>query len=509
MTPRGWAIYTRVSSDEQAEEGVSLPAQLATCRVYAAERGWRVDHELVDDGYTGRNTRRPGYQKLLALMEARDIAGVICWKLKRLNRNSVNSGLFVNLVVKTGAELVATAEHWDTTTPTGRAMIGVASIFAQLESEDTGEQTKAAIKYLRGKGYYTGGTIPAGCRVEKVDDDKRRRLVPSEHADAIRPAWGWVLTGASLLDVARRLRAEGIPAAARLAKGKVSKKAVNWTPLKVRALLLSSQALVRAELAKRARPMRQGQRVKPGKRSEQPSPLAGLLRCPTCERPMHQITAYGRTKGYRYFRCTLRNKDRCQQSDLKAEPIEAEVIAAVAAACQEGGEYQRTLREALVTARATALERTAEQEALRQERAGVTARIATMTKHQDIGGSAWAAAMRSLGAELDVLDQRLATIAGSLAVANVDAASLDYVLAELAKGAANLPTMTVEQQALALRTIMHAVCPKEEGTVLDLYEPETSPPPVAGAVRAESQLWGSWRHGKRTIRVVVARPIDL
>lgn len=513
MTALGWLIYSRVSTDEQAEDGASLDMQEQACRRYAEMRGWTVAEVVRDDGYTGRNDKRPGYQKVLRAMRERSAAGVIAWKLKRLTR-SVRG--WIDLLAGSQLHdfgLAVVVESLDTTTPIGRALATIMATFNQLESEENGVQTSAAMRYLKDQGYWTGGTVPAGCEVVTSEDGKRRKLVPAAHADALRPMWGWMLAGDSLLDIARRLREERVPATMR--RGRTTGE--TWTPTKVRALLLSpqvagvlvdaeTQAKVRAALAVRGTPVRHGVQVVPGKKAMMPSPLAGLLRCPTCGRSMHQVTANGRSKAYRYFRCTLRNKDRCPQTDLKAEPIEAEVLAAVATACQAGGEYQSTLRRSLAQAQEAAEGRRAGQADLRSQREVLTDRIGTMSRQQqEIGTTAWTAAMRSLGAELDQLDRKLADIEGSLAVANVDAAALDYVLAELAKGAARLPELPVAEQAIALQAMVHSVRPMPEGTVLELYEPQTNPPPVAGAVRAQSPKWGPDRHAARIVRVTVAR----
>ncbi len=512
-----WAIYSRVSTDEQAEEGASLQAQMAACSAYAAQRQWTVAHELVDDGYTGRNTKRPGYQKLLSLINARSIAGVITWKLKRLNRNSNNSGHLVELIVRTGVELVMVAEHWDTTTPVGRAMMGVAAIFAQLESEETGVQTSLAMQYLKSKGYYTGGSVPPGCRVITVDDGKRKRLEPNEHGEALKQAWEWVLTGYSLRDVAAKLDMAGVPSGAR--QGKVTRN--RWTATGVRNVLLSSQmagvltdkdtqARVRAMLGSRIAPGRaagRGQAEVAGAKARHPSILAGIFRCPSCGGAVCQVTATGNGGAYRYFRCIQANKSRltCAQRDLRCEPIEREVLAEIAKACQPGGDYTSSVMRGMEVARRSHATAKEERARLMGERDQLSARVSTLTLETQIGTAGWKEAMKVVGAQLERIDRRLAELQGTIAAARVDEGSLDAALAAVAAYTAKLGELEESEQREVLRDLVRSVKFEADNLVIELYEPTA--PGEAGDGSCKSQNMGSRRHATRT--VIIRRPCSM
>ena len=82
------AIYTRVSTEDQAKEGFSLDAQLEKLRAYCKARDWDIAGEYIDDGYSGRNTKRPAYKRLLDDFEKWDMLLVI--KMDRIHRNSKN-----------------------------------------------------------------------------------------------------------------------------------------------------------------------------------------------------------------------------------------------------------------------------------------------------------------------------------------------------------------------------------------------------------------------------------
>jgi site-specific DNA recombinase len=495
--PLPWAIYCRVSTDDQAEEGASLDAQRASCLAYAAARGWIVppDLILVDDGYTGRNTKRPGFQRLLDLLTRREVQGVIAWKLKRLARSTRTTADLLDLLQQTRTEMACVAESWDTTTPMGRAMVGVGAIFAQLESEDNGVQTSAAMRHLRQGGYYVGGSVPAGCRVELVDDGKRRRLVAGDHADTVRQAWGWIIAGDSLRQVGQRLAAAGVPCPTR------GQAPARWSPVQVRNLLLSvqvvpllvdaaTQAAVRATLARRATPMRGGAQARP-RPAATPSPLRGLLRCPACDAAMVQITATGHGGAYRYFRCSGRTKDRCRQKDLRCEPIERAALAVVAEATAAGGEYQRHLRALLERSRADLSASRGERARLAADRDQLAARIAHLARTGQVGSPSFGLAMDALGKDLASLDDRLAALAGTIAAGEVDGGSLDMVLDEIAGRAARLPDLPADEQGAALRLLADRVAIDGADIVVDLYIPEKSANPgdVTRPGSLKSALW--------------------
>lgn len=138
------AIYTRVSTDEQAKEGFSLASQKDRLRLYARAQGWKVQIEAVDDGYTGRNVNRPGYQRLLERREAWDVLLVV--KMDRIHRNSRNFLDMMDLFEKEGKLFASITESLDTGTAIGRFVLGIIAGIAQLESGQTGERVQVAIE---------------------------------------------------------------------------------------------------------------------------------------------------------------------------------------------------------------------------------------------------------------------------------------------------------------------------------------------------------------------------
>ena len=155
------AIYTRVSTEDQAKEGFSLDAQLDKLRSYCKARDWIISGEYVDDGYSGRNTKRPAYSKMLNEKDNWDILLVI--KMDRIHRNSKNFMLMMEELKKYSKEFVSMTESLDTSTAMGRFVMDIIQRIAQLESEQIGERVYVGMEQkAKTNGGVLGFNIPFG-----------------------------------------------------------------------------------------------------------------------------------------------------------------------------------------------------------------------------------------------------------------------------------------------------------------------------------------------------------
>ena len=133
------AIYTRVSTEDQAQEGFSLEAQLQRLRAYCFSQDYNVTGEYIDDGYSGTNTKRPQYQKMFEDIGKWD--GILVMKMDRIHRNRLNFISMMAQLKKQEKEFVSMSESLNTSTAMGRFVMGIIQDIAQLESEQTGERT--------------------------------------------------------------------------------------------------------------------------------------------------------------------------------------------------------------------------------------------------------------------------------------------------------------------------------------------------------------------------------
>src|SRR3989304_5372823 len=152
MAAQRVALYSRVSTEDQAKEGFSLDAQSERLHAFCRAQGWTVAEEYVDDGHTGRNVNRPAYQRMLAERDSWDKILVI--KMDRIHRNSRNFMEMMDDLREWGKDFVSATESLDPSTAMGRFVMDIIQRIAQLESEQIGERVYMGMaqKHKQGKG---------------------------------------------------------------------------------------------------------------------------------------------------------------------------------------------------------------------------------------------------------------------------------------------------------------------------------------------------------------------
>lgn len=199
-------VYTRVSTDAQGEDGkVSLPEQERMAKACIESKGWRYVRTYEDNGYTGRNTNRPGLQEMLKDVRNGEIEAIVIFKLDRLSRKQRDTlAIIEDDLLNNGVDLVSLNETLDTTTPWGRAMIGILSSFNQLESENIALRTKMGRYATAREGGYAGGKPPLGYRAV----NGRLEIVPEE-AEIVRKVFELRKQGKTLQGIADTLNKMG------------------------------------------------------------------------------------------------------------------------------------------------------------------------------------------------------------------------------------------------------------------------------------------------------------
>ena len=132
------ALYLRVSTEEQAQEGFSLQAQEERMRSYCKAKDYQIYKLYIEEGESGRTIKRPKYQ---AMMEAIDSwNGILIMKMDRVHRNSRNFMEMMDILRAKDKLFVSMQETLDTSTAMGRFVMDIIQRIAQLESEQTGER---------------------------------------------------------------------------------------------------------------------------------------------------------------------------------------------------------------------------------------------------------------------------------------------------------------------------------------------------------------------------------
>ena len=200
--------YIRVSTDDQARDGVSLEAQEARIRAYAAAKDLALLDVLTDEGMTGKNLKRPGLRELMARCERGEVQHVIVTKMDRLTRRTVHLlSLVEDLFIKRQIELHSVSESIDTGTPHGRFLLTILGGLSEMERELIGERTKGALAYKRERLEPTSHP-PLGFAA----NGSRERMIPvPQELKTVRDILDLWRRGQSYCAIARQLHSEGVP----------------------------------------------------------------------------------------------------------------------------------------------------------------------------------------------------------------------------------------------------------------------------------------------------------
>lgn len=157
-------IYIRVSTQEQANEGYSIDAQRDRLSAYCRSRGWAIYNMYIDGGFSGSNTDRPALQQLLRDIKSKKVNCVLVYKLDRLSRSQKDTLYIIeDIFLANNIDFVSLNENFDTSSPFGRAMIGILSVFAQLEREQIKERSMMGrIERAKNGLWHGGGYDPFG-----------------------------------------------------------------------------------------------------------------------------------------------------------------------------------------------------------------------------------------------------------------------------------------------------------------------------------------------------------
>lgn len=198
------ALYIRVSTLDRAREGYSLAAQQAALEAWAREHNY-VSALYQDAGISGKDiNHRPAMRQLLADVEAGKIAVVAVWALSRLTRSVADLYATWELLDAHRVGLTSYTEAFDTNTPTGRAMMGLLGVFAQMEREITAERVRAAMAARAAQGKRTCSCV-LGYDLAGADS-----LVPNPaEAEIVRYIYSKYLEHKSLSAVAELCRLLG------------------------------------------------------------------------------------------------------------------------------------------------------------------------------------------------------------------------------------------------------------------------------------------------------------
>lgn len=220
--------YIRVSTEDQAREGVSLEAQKAKVKAWADLNEYELTGLYTDAGISGKRAdNRPGLQEALESVGQGD--ALVVYSLSRVSRSTRDTLDIADLLTKKGADLVSISEKIDTTTAAGKMVFRMLAVLNEFERDQISERTCAALAYKRSKGEKTGGDVPYG-----FDLDANGHLVKNKAEQrAIVLIRELKAKGYSLRAIAGELKTKG---------HKTKRGNTTWHPQSIKQILLKKAA---------------------------------------------------------------------------------------------------------------------------------------------------------------------------------------------------------------------------------------------------------------------------
>ena len=322
------AIYCRVSTEEQAQEGFSIRAQEQKLKEFAKIKDWSIYKIYMDEGISGKNlVERPAMLEMIEDVNNGTVKNVLVFKIDRLTRSTADLIYLVDLFNQQDCAFNSLTESIDTQTPSGRMFLKIIGIFAEFERENIIERSKVGIERKVREGYAIGGHTsygykrPIGQKIQTIKDDE---------AAIVREIFDmYVNQGVSITEITRRLNVRKI----------LSKYDTAWGATGVRRLLSNCnyigevrhhvndnereysvegkhEAIISRELFDNAQKLLENNRkANPRKTPRDENYFSGFVQCGSCGSKMTTHSVYGKRKdGSQSITCSY----ECPKTHVKA-----------------------------------------------------------------------------------------------------------------------------------------------------------------------------------------------
>jgi len=329
------AIYTRVSTDLQAEkEFSSCESQEEKIRSFIkSQNDWQAYKVYSDAGYTGANTNRPALQELLGDIKQNKIDVVLAYKIDRLTRSPKDFYQLIEVFDKYQTDFISITERFDTSTPAGRLLRNIMLTFAQFERELTSERTKDKLLERAKKGMWNGGSVPYG-----YERKNKKLIINQKEAEIVRMIFETYIETGSINELYDLLKEKNIKnrqektfSKAHLAL--ILRNVAYTGKIKYAGQIYQGihQPIISEELFEIAQKTHK-RRIRKF-RIYRDFLLGGLIRCKECGYAMSACFTNkhrnGKLKRYYYYRCTCINKkgwQACSTQEVSAERIEKYIL---------------------------------------------------------------------------------------------------------------------------------------------------------------------------------------
>lgn len=339
-------IYARVSTERQADEGLSVESQIEACRRRADELGAAVAAVYRDDGLSGTTDARPGFRQAIEHCRLGDIDYLLCWSSSRFARDQHDAITYKREISGFGTRLVYASQQLDLATHEGWLADSFQQIIDENYSRQVSLDTKRSMIKAARDGYFMGGRVPFGYSATPAPDGKRRRLQP--HADEARLV-RWIFEqcarGLGAFAIARACNRQGLTMRGRPwgkttllnilksevymgqvifnrfdRKRRTARPQAEWVRVQAHDAIVAPEEFAAAQRALQERAPAEGQA--PGNTRHL---FAGLLRCEHCGAGMKMTTGRGRNgTTYHYYGCnTAASGKGCRFKPMRADLFDA------------------------------------------------------------------------------------------------------------------------------------------------------------------------------------------
>lgn len=231
------ALYKRVSTDEQVNNGHSLDEQEKIMENHCNIYGYEIYKVYADEGFSGKETtKREAFKQMMKDMKSKKFDKIIALKLDRITRDLYDFVTFTRDTEKYGCGFEFVLEKFDTTTPAGRMIMNILGVFAQFEREIIKERTTIGVRGAIEQGHY-GGPIPFGY---KKDKDTKQYLIDEETSPIVKEIFDLCLKGKTYQQISSIMKEKyGFVTYTRRNKhtGEVTKKLKSWRDCTIGTIL--------------------------------------------------------------------------------------------------------------------------------------------------------------------------------------------------------------------------------------------------------------------------------
>jgi site-specific DNA recombinase len=317
-------LYVRVSTDEQAREGYSIPAQLESLRAFCKSQGWEIVFEYIEEGKSAKDLDRPKMKQMLNDIKKGEIDIILVYRLDRLTRSVLDLYLLLQKFDEHNVAFRSATEVYDTSTAMGRLFITLVAALAQWERENLGERVIFGMEQMIDEGKKPGGHDPYGYRFDK---DFNCTIIDEEAAH-VRMIYQMFMDGYGYRSIAERMNVLK-------AKPRHSK---TWSHNTIRNMLNNEIYIGTYKWGKKVVTLNKSiidvvmyKAVQKKMVAKQPSlhrmgkfVLTGLLRCGHCDNSMQGY--FDKRKDKAYYRCTKCNRQPPEKQLLDGIVNEIELL---------------------------------------------------------------------------------------------------------------------------------------------------------------------------------------